>query len=194
MAGGLRKIPGIGAMPIMAMAMVTATVTAAAMAMLGMAAASPAVAASPKVGAPAPEFHATTLDGERISLEDFRGQVLVINFWATWCGPCKRELPLLDGFLAVNKHHGLRVIAVTTENSAPVRYLKPLQKVLHFPLARNFRGGYAPIGGAVPTNFVIDRAGRVRFAAAGAFDLDQLNALLIPLLREPAPPTLAVGG
>lgn len=139
------------------------------------------------VGRPAPPFHATTFDGAKVRLEDFKGQVLVVNLWATWCGPCKRELPLLDAYFQHNAPHGLRVIAYTTEDSLPASYLRPLQAALKIPLARNFRGAYPAITGAVPSNYVIDRAGVVRYAKAGAFDLATLNAVLVPLMREPAP-------
>jgi cytochrome c biogenesis protein CcmG, thiol:disulfide interchange protein DsbE len=148
------------------------------------------VAASPSAGAVkegkvAPSFEATTFDGAEIKLSDFKGDVLVINIWATWCGPCKKELPLLDSFFQILSTHGLRVIAITTEDSVPLSKLKPLQTKLAFPMVRRFRGPYAAIGGAVPSNFVIDRRGIVRYAKAGAFDLDALNAVLIPLLKEP---------
>ncbi len=140
----------------------------------------------PRVGQPAPDFTAAMLDGRKISLKDYRGQVLVINFWATWCGPCKRELPILDYYYKAQQKYGLRVIAVTTQDSLPLTQLQPLAKALTVPLVRYLHGGYgAPDG--VPTNYVIDRAGVVRYAKAGAFDLAALNTILVPLLQEPAP-------
>ena len=142
--------------------------------------------ATPVVGKPAPDFSAAMLDGRKISLKDYRGQVLVINFWATWCGPCKRELPLLDAYYKAQQQHGLRMIAVTTEDSLPLSQLQPLAKVLAIPMVRYMRGTYGVMDG-VPTNYVIDRAGVVRYAKADAFSLDALNTLLAPLLQEPAP-------
>jgi peroxiredoxin len=146
-----------------------------------------ATAAQPKVDQPAPDFRVTTLDGQAIQLSDLRGQVVVLNFWATWCGPCKIELPLLDAYYRVQRRHGLVVLAVTTQDSLPLSDLKPLAKVLTIPMVRHFQGPYAPIGGAVPTNFVIDRNGVLRYAQAGAFDLDALNDVLVPLLQAPPP-------
>lgn len=52
----------------------------------------------PVVGQPAPDFLVTAFDGRKMRLTDFKGQVLVINFWATWCAPCKQELPLLNRY------------------------------------------------------------------------------------------------
>ena len=141
----------------------------------------------PVVGKPAPTFTAGLPDGSKVTLADFEGQVLIINFWATWCGPCKQELPLLDAYYKLQKDKGLRVIAVTTEDSLPMYKLKPLAKVLTIPLMTYISGRYGPIGGAVPTNYVIDRSGVVRYAKAAAFDLDDLNTVLVPLLQESAP-------
>jgi cytochrome c biogenesis protein CcmG, thiol:disulfide interchange protein DsbE len=139
-----------------------------------------------RINEPAPDFHATTFDGSKISLADYRGRVLVINFWATWCVPCRKELPLLDAYYALQKKVGLEVIAIATEDSVPQSKLKELAAVLHIPLIRRMRGPYSILDG-VPTNYVIDRSGIVRYAKAAAFTLDDLNDLLVPLLREPMP-------
>jgi cytochrome c biogenesis protein CcmG, thiol:disulfide interchange protein DsbE len=145
---------------------------------------STALASDVIVGSPAPDFHATTFDGRKISLADYHGQVLVINFWATWCGPCRRELPLLDGYYRVQKHAGLEVIAVATEDSVSPSQLKPLAAAAAIPFIRRLSGPYKILNG-VPTNIVIDRNGIVRYAQARAFSLDDLNSILVPLLREP---------
>jgi cytochrome c biogenesis protein CcmG, thiol:disulfide interchange protein DsbE len=142
-----------------------------------------------KIGERAPAFRATTFEGAKVDLDSYKGDVLVINIWATWCGPCKQELPLIDSYYRAMSKHGLKILAITTEDSAPNSYLKPLQKLLAFPLVKGFRGSYRAIDGAVPSNFVIDRNGILRYAKAGAFDLDTLNEILVPLLKEPRPPT-----
>jgi cytochrome c biogenesis protein CcmG, thiol:disulfide interchange protein DsbE len=141
----------------------------------------------PKLEQLAPEFEVKLTDGTKLKLSDMRGQVVVLNFWATWCVPCRTELPTLNGFYAVTKERGLRVIAVTTEGSVPLYRLKPLFQKLAITPAVGIKGPYAPLG-AVPTNFVIGRDGRVRYAKSGALDLAALNRILIPLLQEPAPP------
>jgi cytochrome c biogenesis protein CcmG, thiol:disulfide interchange protein DsbE len=138
---------------------------------------------SVKVGKPAPDFTLTLVDGSRVTLDDLRGNVIVLNFWATWCVPCRTELPTLDSFYGLTKDAGLRAFAVTTEGSVPLYKLKELFAAMKMPAVRSVRGPYGTIK-AVPTNIVIDRNGIVRYAKAGAFDLDRLNALLVPLLNE----------
>ncbi|QGP78256.1 TlpA family protein disulfide reductase [Sphingobium sp. CAP-1] len=150
-------------------------------------AASPGHAAEkPKVGAAAPDFELTLIDGSKVALADLKGQVVVLNFWATWCVPCRRELPTLDGYYAMQQKYGLKVFAITTEGSVPIGQLKKLFAAMAMPSAKRIKGPYGPLTG-VPTNFVIDRAGVLRYARSGAFDLDALNALLVPLLQEKAP-------
>ena len=149
--------------------------------------AAPAMAAGPRVGQPAPDFELTLVEGTHVRLSELRGQVVVLNFWATWCVPCRAELPLLDSYYRIARGHGLKMYAATTESSLPLYRLQRLFAAMAIGAVRNMRGPYEPIEGAVPTNFVIDRAGRVRYASAGAFTLAELNRILIPLLNEPAP-------
>jgi cytochrome c biogenesis protein CcmG/thiol:disulfide interchange protein DsbE len=84
-----------------------------------------AAPAAVKVGERAPDFEMTLIDGTKVHNADLRGQVVVLNFWATWCGPCKAELPLLDSYYRIRKDNGLRVFAVATEDSLPASRLKP---------------------------------------------------------------------
>lgn len=149
----------------------------------------PVLASDIVVGEPAPDFHAITFDGREISLADFKGRVLVINLWATWCVPCRLELPLLDTYYGLQKKVGLEVIAVATEDSVSPRELRKVAAEANIPFIRSIQGPYKTLN-AVPTNYVIDRKGIVRYAKAAAFSLDDLNGLLVPLLRE-RPPTVS---
>jgi cytochrome c biogenesis protein CcmG, thiol:disulfide interchange protein DsbE len=157
--------------------------------MLGLVAA-PAAAHDPKIGEPAPNFELTLVDGSKVTLDQLRGEVVVLNFWATWCGPCKTELPVLDTYYKLRKDHGLRVFAITTEDSLPLYKLKTLFNVMKIPAVKRIHGPYAILS-AVPTNYVIDRAGTIRYAKAAAFNLQSLDALLVPLLNERAPAAVA---
>ena len=146
-------------------------------------------AAEPKIGQLAPNAQFTSVSGEKFDLASLRGQVVVINFWATWCGPCRKELPLLDAYYRAQRQHGLVVLAATTEDSLPEYQMRKLFAAMAITPLHRLKGPYAPIKSSVPTNFVIDRAGVLRFAEPGAFTLDELNGVLVPLLGEPAPTT-----
>lgn len=140
-----------------------------------------------KPGQPAPNATFVTVTGEKFDLASLRGKVVVINFWATWCVPCRKELPLLDAYYRAQREHGLVVLAATTEDSVPEYQLHKLFSAMAITPLRRIRGTYAPLEG-VPTNYVIDRNGVLQYAKAGAFDLDDLNALLAPLLAQPETP------
>jgi thiol-disulfide isomerase/thioredoxin len=140
-----------------------------------------------KIGAPAPPFTVTTFDKQKISLPDLADKVVVLNFWATWCAPCRIELPMLDTYLRRHPNGDLKLYAVTTEGSIPNYKLKPLASALSFPLATSISGhAYGPLGG-VPTNYVIDRGGIVRYARSGAFTEEEFGAVIQPLLAATAP-------
>ena len=163
-------------------------IAAAVIAAIGLGAPQPLAAGSKsvKLGEPAPDFELQLIDKTRVRLADLRGEVIVLNYWATWCAPCKKELPLLDRYYRAMQGKGLRVFAITTESSLPLYRLKPLFAAMAIPSVRAVKGPYGNYN-AVPYNIVIDRAGRVRYAQAGSFDLDDLNATLVPLLNERPP-------
>ena len=109
---------------------------------LAVIAASPA-ASAPKnktiVGQPAPPFAATTIDKQKFALDALRGKVVVINRWATWCAPCKAEMPMMDMFYRRHQKAGLAMIGITTEDSVPAFHLRKLDAVLSYPLATRAR-------------------------------------------------------
>lgn len=140
------------------------------------------------IGKPAPKFTLTTFDRKKVSSEDLRGKVVVLNYWAVWCGPCKHELPEIDSYMRRKGGDDLKIFAVTVDDTVSDNELKPLASVLSFPLVTRIGGGgYGPIGGAIPSNYVIDRAGILRYAQANAFDYHSFDTLISPLLAETAP-------
>jgi peroxiredoxin len=137
-----------------------------------------------KVGQAAPDFTLTTFDKRKLKLSDLRGKVVVINHWATWCGPCKSEMPMMSAVHQRLKDQGLEIFGVTTEDSVPDYMLKKLASLLSYPLVTRFKGAGYPILDGVPTSYVIDRRGVVRYAKAGAFEGNDFATLVLPLLRE----------
>ena len=140
----------------------------------------------PVIGKAAPDFTLRMVDDSKVGLSELHGRVIVLNFWATWCVPCRKELPLLEIYYRQRKDAGLSIFAIMAEESFPIKMLRQLSTVMQMPSARSIRGPYSPIDGALPTNFVIDRKGVLRYARADAFNLREMNELLLPLLSEPA--------
>ncbi len=141
-----------------------------------------------EVGKPAGDFTITTFDKQKVKLSDLKGKVVVINYWATWCTPCRAEMIAFDSYLRHHPQSDLKVFSIATENSVPADKLQHLADALSFPLARQLAGrGYGVMRG-VPTSYVIDREGIVRHAEAGAFDEHSFEELVTPLLAAPARP------
>lgn len=159
-----------------------------------MLAAPAAHAAKAKVDQPAPDFRVTTLTKDKIDLASLRGKVVVINRWATWCVPCREEFLLFEKYMPFRAKYGFTVIAIETGGAGGNSAMKNLAKLVHFPVAlddQSHANAYPIINDAVPSNYVIDRAGVVRYAKAGAFELDELEKVVVPLLNQPAPPDAA---
>lgn len=92
--------------------------------------------AAPKAGDAAPNQIGMTLDGDKVLLSDYRGKVVVVSFWATWCGYCLKELPILEGIQKVaGKPHNVQVVAVNTENRDTFRRLSRVMKNVAFGMA-----------------------------------------------------------
>jgi cytochrome c biogenesis protein CcmG/thiol:disulfide interchange protein DsbE len=139
-----------------------------------------------KPGDKAPPFTITTFDHQKLSSSDLHGRVVVLNYWATWCTPCKAEMLVFDHYVRTHYGNDVRIYAVATEDSIPDAKLKPLAGALAFPLASKLSGHGFGVMDGVPTSYVIDRAGVVRHAQAGAFDRESFDALMGELLAEPA--------
>jgi peroxiredoxin len=143
---------------------------------------------------PAPEVDLTTLDGKPLKVSELRGQVVLLNFWATWCVPCRSEIPSLNAMQRDLSGRGLKVLGVTTEDSADLvrDYQKDVRQEYTVALGdAGVANKYAV--GVLPTTFIIDRQGRVRHKIIGEKSRAQFEALINPLLDEP-PATAALKG
>lgn len=115
------------------------------------------------VGAQAPPAVLVTLDGRKVSTADLVGSVVILTFWATWCVPCRDELPLLSQYAQEHASQGLRVLGFSLDLPEEVDGVRKIAQSLSFPnglLASSSAPGYGRIW-RIPVNFTIDRQGRL---------------------------------
>ncbi len=147
-----------------------------------------AAVAGAKVGAPAPKFTVVTFDRQKLTYDDLKGKVVILNYWAPWCAPCRAETLVFDAYMRRHPGADLKLFAIDEDRSIPDAKLRPLAKLLSYPLIIQLKGaGYGLIKQALPTSYVIDRSGVLRHAEAGAFDEQSLDDLVTPLLAASPP-------
>ena len=150
---------------------------------------------TPKLqGKTAPEFTLVGLDGKKVSLKDYKGHPVFVNFWATWCEPCKVEMPWLEEFSEKYKEQGLVVLGISTDDpdvpkSAIERAVKKLG-VTYPILLSNDKLNEAYDIEVQPESFYVDRKGTVVIATEGIYDgqggKDLIEANIRKLLAESA--------
>jgi cytochrome c biogenesis protein CcmG, thiol:disulfide interchange protein DsbE len=142
------------------------------------------------VGQPAPPATLVTLDGRRISTADLMGRVVLLTFWATWCGPCRQELPLLSAYAKEHSAQGLTILGFSLDGPEDLGKVKAVQDSLSFPvglLANSRLPGYGRIW-RIPVNFAIDRQGRLIDDGwkdkEATWTSERLDAIVTPLLER----------
>ena len=135
---------------------------------------------------PAPDVELKTLDGKPVKVSDLRGQVVLLNFWATWCVPCRSEIPSLSAMQRDLGGRGFKVLGVTTYDSADLvrDYQKDVKQDYTVALGDDATANKYAVG-TLPTTFIIDRQGRIRHRVIGERSRAQFEALITPLLDEP---------
>lgn len=128
---------------------------------------------------PAPALAGTTLDGEPLDVSDLRGQVVVLNFWASWCAPCRAEAPTLNEVAARTADDGVRFVGVNVKDEpGPARAFERKQQVgypsLHDQPGRLLLQFRRSVPQTPPTTVVLDREGRIAAFFAGAVRLSDL--------------------
>ncbi|MDQ3917499.1 MAG: redoxin domain-containing protein, partial [Acidobacteriota bacterium] len=149
----------------------------------------PTVQATPAATAdaePAPDVELKTIDGKPLKVSDLRGQVVLLNFWATWCVPCRSEIPSLSAMQRDLGGRGFKVLGVTTYDSADLvrDYQKDVKQDYTVATGDDTVANRYAVG-TLPTTFIIDRQGRVRHKIIGERSRAQFESLITPLLDEP---------
>ncbi len=139
---------------------------------------------------PAPAFKLANRAGGEVSLADLKGQVVMINFWASWCGPCRKEFPALDQIYAKYKPMGFALVAINVESekSDAEKFLAttPASFPILFDPDNKVSGSYGV--SAMPTTVLVDRQGRVRWLHRAYKPGDEAKYIeqIRAALREPA--------
>lgn len=125
-------------------------------------------------GGTAPPFTLMSTTGQRVALEDFAGQPVILNFWATWCGPCKAELPQLNKFAA--EHPDVALIGVALDSGTlPVLKRAQAELGIEFDVLRGNKGVQAQYGvKTIPTTFLVDASGVIQESHVGVVSARQL--------------------
>jgi cytochrome c biogenesis protein CcmG, thiol:disulfide interchange protein DsbE len=152
---------------------------------------SPARANELRVGASAPPATLVTLGGESLSTAQLVGKVVILTFWATWCDPCREELPLLSEYAKRHAAAGLTVLGFSLDGSDKLPEVEKIAQTLSFPVGlfeRSSAPGYGRIW-RLPVNFTIDRTGRLVVDGwkekHPSWTAERLEQVVTPLLGSP---------
>lgn len=147
-----------------------------------------ALAAPAPAPSPAPDFTLKSATGDNIRLSEQRGKVVMLNFWASWCGPCRQEMPLLDGIYKKHAKMGFVLLGINVEedNTDAKKMLQNLG--VTFPILFDTGNKLSVLYNleAMPTSIMIDKKGKIRYVDRGynAGDENKYRDQIVELLRE----------
>jgi peroxiredoxin len=141
-------------------------------------------AGGPKVGQAAPDFQLATVSGSPVKLSDFKGKPVLVNFWATWCMPCKYEMPQIEEIYRQYQAQGLVVLGINDKEDAPTVKQFVSDGGYSWPMLldtdESLKTRYQVVG--MPTSFFVDRQGVVRSTWVGGMEKDTLQTQLSKIL------------
>lgn len=135
-------------------------------------------------GKRAPTFTLVSTDGKKVSLSDFKGHPVIVNFWASWCGPCKLEMPWFEEFAHKYAGQGLVVLGLNQDDDMPPAEVEKTARHIgvSYPVLMPDKGQSVSkaYGGVeyLPETFYVDRTGKVAGISAGAPSKDQMEGLI----------------
>jgi thiol-disulfide isomerase/thioredoxin len=139
-----------------------------------------------EVNFPAPQLALENINGEIQSLEEFQGSIVLVNNWATWCPPCKAEMPILKQYHDAHAAEGFTIVAVEAgdEKDAVSEFATTLGLTFPVWLDPESASINAIHNGSLPNSYVIDRTGTVRYAWTGEVTMSMLEKYITPLIAE----------
>ena len=140
-------------------------------------------------GKAAPSFSLTTLDGKKVALSDYKGRPVLVNFWATWCAPCKLEMPWFEQFHSQYAPEGLEILGIAEDDAGKDEIAKTAKRLgVTYPILLT-DGKTAPKYGGIdylPMSFFIGRNGLVVEETAGLGSKDQVEANIRKIVSTPS--------
>lgn len=137
-----------------------------------------------KVGMLAPDFALLDLEGNEVKLSDFRGQTVMINFWATWCPPCRDEMPLMEAAYREKADQGFVVLAVSMDDdhNEVTQFVRDHGLTFPVVLDEGRRVSLLYRVRSIPTTFIVDKDGAIRDIQVGAMDRKLILKKLAPIM------------
>lgn len=139
--------------------------------------------AAPEINKPAPKLVVAALDGQTFDLAKLRGKVVLVNYWATWCAPCRKDMPKLDAFYRGHHQQNLEMIGISVDRPSDLQKVRKVMATLAYPVAvpKDVTvDGFGPPEG-VPITWIVDADGKIRDRMIDVRD-ELLTGLVLPLL------------